>query len=547
MPNILIVDDEVVNLMYLEEILKIMGHKVVGKASSGPTSVNLASTLNPDLIFMDINMPGEYDGITAAKIIEKELNIPIIFLTAYSTEHYIKEIQKFGPFGYIVKPFKEPEIKVAIHIALYRNRMEKKLKMSIERYKNQLTLEKEIQQILNKINNYFDPYEQLNDILSYLTSLSKINHVLIYKFNEHDLSFENIFEAKSKLFNNNFNKLLIKNKEELKELEKLSLITNFNNFPSEIKIFLEEHKVKSIISIPIFVENNFSGISIFINCISKYFGIDLINFFEIISNAISIVFKKHNDVIKIRQIEEEKLANEQFRLRSERLISLGQLTSSIAHEINQPLQSIKILSDSVIFWDKENKKLSYEKIIENFQKISERVVRIDNIIKNMRLILKSPENIAIEEIDINGTIKEIESNYKEKLTNNDINLILKLSENIKKIKFSEIQLQQIIINLLENSINALNFLKRDNKKIIIETKEEENYIIFVISDNGCGIPDKNKEKIFDPFFSTYQKKEGMGMGLFIITNILKSFNSTITITDNEENGATFIVRFNKNK
>lgn len=540
--NILIVDDEAITLMYLQEQLILMGHNVVAKANSGPKAVELVRISNPDLVFMDINMPGEYDGVTAARIIESEYNIPIIFLTAYSTNHYIQEIQKFGPFGYIVKPFKEAEIKVAIHIALYRSKMENKLKKSIEKYKEQILNEKLVESILSRLNSFYDPYEDLDSYLNLIVEYLKLWKLKIFVYDKSTQSLVNINQGNSSNISAiNLNDFQVYG---MTAIQKIHLIYNFKTLPNYILEFINNNEVRSVISLPLFVENNFYGVMFCLNRERKYFGQNTINVLKIISNALSFLFKRHFDHLKLEEAKKEQLAYEQFKLRSERLISLGQLATSIGHEINQPLQSIKILADSVIFWNKENNPLPYEKVMENLKKISERVNKVDKIIKNMKIMTKSPEKIELQELNINLLLEEIISFYQNK--EKGINFISLYDSNIKNIMFSEVQLQQIVINLIENSINASTLSKKNDKYIRVETIDKDSFVFLIISDNAIGIPPENLEKIFDPFFSTYQKKDGMGMGLFIVNNILKSFNSLIEVSNNDNGGATFKISINKN-
>ena len=100
--KILVVEDETVIAMELELQLKKMGYDVVGRAGSGVGAIEKATELHPDLILMDIVMPGGMDGIGASKQIISTQNIPVIFLTAYADEEYIKRAREVGPFGYLV-------------------------------------------------------------------------------------------------------------------------------------------------------------------------------------------------------------------------------------------------------------------------------------------------------------------------------------------------------------------------------------------------------------------------------------------------------------
>ncbi len=135
MHKIMVVDDEISVSMYLEEILLLMGYDVVGMATSGEAALEKARLLMPDLILMDIVMPGEMDGIDASEAIKAELDIPIIFLTAHANDKYIERAKFVEPFGYVLKPFQDREIKAAIEVALYNKYTRKKLHESAEKYR----------------------------------------------------------------------------------------------------------------------------------------------------------------------------------------------------------------------------------------------------------------------------------------------------------------------------------------------------------------------------------------------------------------------------
>ena len=124
MSNILVVDDEAIITMQLEERLSAMGYTVAGMAASGEDAVDKARSIRPDLVLMDIVMPGKMNGIEAAKIITKELDIPVVFVTSYADDTIIEKAKSVRPYGYIVKPFNELEIKAAIEVALFRKATE---------------------------------------------------------------------------------------------------------------------------------------------------------------------------------------------------------------------------------------------------------------------------------------------------------------------------------------------------------------------------------------------------------------------------------------
>jgi len=132
----MVVDDEVVIALRLQQRLTTMGFDITGVAHSGEEAVEKARRLRPDLILMDIMIPGKLDGIAAAKIVKDELGIPVVFLTAFSEDNIIDRAKQAEPYGYILKPFQDREIKAAVEIALYKNKMEKALRESDKKFKD---------------------------------------------------------------------------------------------------------------------------------------------------------------------------------------------------------------------------------------------------------------------------------------------------------------------------------------------------------------------------------------------------------------------------
>jgi len=128
MPRILIVDDDRTTHMMLEEMLLNLGYDVVGNAESGVQAVNMARELKPDLILMDIVMPGEMDGISAAEMINNESDAAVVFITGFDDPQYLERAKRVEPYGYMMKSFDEKEIKCIIDIGLHRRKIELELK-----------------------------------------------------------------------------------------------------------------------------------------------------------------------------------------------------------------------------------------------------------------------------------------------------------------------------------------------------------------------------------------------------------------------------------
>jgi response regulator NasT len=113
------VDDESIIRIDLREMLSNLGYLVIGEVGDGRSAVNLARELRPDLVIMDIKMPG-MDGIDAAKILTEEKIAPVLLLTAYSQKELVSRARQAGVVGYLVKPFRESDLSPAIEVALAR-------------------------------------------------------------------------------------------------------------------------------------------------------------------------------------------------------------------------------------------------------------------------------------------------------------------------------------------------------------------------------------------------------------------------------------------
>ena len=130
--KIMIVEDEWITADDIRMSLESLGFIVTSVSSSGDEAIQNAEKDKPDLVLMDIMLKGEMDGIEAASHIRARYNIPIIYLTAFADEKILERARMTEPFGYIVKPFVNEDLKISIEIALYKHRIEKERRRLIE-------------------------------------------------------------------------------------------------------------------------------------------------------------------------------------------------------------------------------------------------------------------------------------------------------------------------------------------------------------------------------------------------------------------------------
>ena len=125
--NVLVVEDESIVSKDIQHSLKKLGYNVVGAASTGERAFELAASEKPDIILMDIMLKGDINGIETASRVKEELQIPVIYLTAYADESTLEKAKVTEPYGYIIKPFKEVDLHTSIEMALYKFSKEKEV------------------------------------------------------------------------------------------------------------------------------------------------------------------------------------------------------------------------------------------------------------------------------------------------------------------------------------------------------------------------------------------------------------------------------------
>ena len=230
--------------------------------------------------------------------------------------------------------------------------------------------------------------------------------------------------------------------------------------------------------------------------------------------------------------------------RAERLSSLGIMSAGIAHEINQPLNSLKIAADGMLYWHSQGKTPALAKIMENIEKISKQADRIDAIIKHMRFFVRSSQYGEPEPCDINAAVGEALSLIGVQLQAHAIDVRTSLASGLPPVLANSTQLEEVIINLLVNAMQSLDSINRRDKCITIASGWQQNEVFLEVGDNGPGISAKIRGKIFEPFFTTKPAGEGMGLGLSIVHSIVTSFGGQIVVkAARQRQGAAFRIAF----
>lgn len=228
--------------------------------------------------------------------------------------------------------------------------------------------------------------------------------------------------------------------------------------------------------------------------------------------------------------------------RAERLASLGTLAAGLAHEINQPLNALKIIVDGMLYWHKKGKQLELPMVIEKMQTISSQADRIEETLRHFRSFVRNENSAEYVPCNLNNAVEGALQVLGSQLKAHAIQVNKSLAAFLPPVQGQNGRLEEVIINLLVNAMQALDALDKTHKEIICVTRTEIPYVILEISDNATGVSEEIKEKVFEPFFTTKQAGEGMGLGLSIVCAIVMSFDGQIFIETNEKGGATFKVQ-----
>jgi len=220
-----------------------------------------------------------------------------------------------------------------------------------------------------------------------------------------------------------------------------------------------------------------------------------------------------------------------------RLGLMGEMASGIAHEVNQPLCAISSYTQvSLNLINSENPDLV--KLNEILRKNKQQALRAGQIIHRMREFVK-PQSKHRSTADINTLIHDAVDLCNVKLKHNDIKLTYNLENNLPPVFVDHIQIEQVIINLIRNSIDALQSLPaKQHRHLSIRSRLNLNKDIQVgVKDNGPGLDEEQQQKIFTPFYTT--KADGMGMGLSISRSLIEAHEGTLHFNSQPGKGSSF--------
>jgi PAS domain S-box-containing protein len=228
--------------------------------------------------------------------------------------------------------------------------------------------------------------------------------------------------------------------------------------------------------------------------------------------------------------------------RASRVMTLAMIGGGIAHEIKQPLNAIKILVETIFYLQQNAECHSEAEITQSARNISHQVDRIDAIVNNLRSLPRSSESFEYLPCDLNLAVQKALTVVSHQLVSQQIGLQLALAAELPPVYGSLVRFEEVVLNLLVNTIQAFDSTDEADKKIQIQTWADER-IHLAVSDNGPGIDPAIRDRIWEPFFTTKKNAESMGLGMSIVQSIVAASHGVLKAENNPNGGVTIQVSF----
>ena len=259
-----------------------------------------------------------------------------------------------------------------------------------------------------------------------------------------------------------------------------------------------------------------------------------------IEDEIDVLTNKFNEMmLRLKQTYSDLNEAQSSLIQSEKMASLGTLSAGLAHEINNPIAGIKNCMRRIA----ENPKNIVQNIVY-IEMMEEAVLKIEKVVGGLLNFTRKPK-VEYATVQLKDIIDNVLLLSAFQLEKSRITLNKKYQENLPPTIASSNQIEQVILNLLLNSIDAINEKKEENPhfigEIYLNLYHNKEYVEFEISDNGIGVPEDKLQAIFDPFFTLKKARQGTGLGLTVCYNIIEQHQGKIVAKLNSKEGMKFII------
>jgi C4-dicarboxylate-specific signal transduction histidine kinase len=251
--------------------------------------------------------------------------------------------------------------------------------------------------------------------------------------------------------------------------------------------------------------------------------------------------KNANDALVAQMAEQRKTEEALQRTRTElarvvRITTIGELTASIAHEVNQPLAAVVANADACVAWlalrspNLAEARAAAERTIQGATRASEVITRIRSLINKT-----APERAQVQ---LNEVVEETIALIERQASRNSISVVTELSPDLAFVLGDRIQLQQVILNLMLNGIESMSSVTDRPRRLLIRSRiQEDDQVCISVQDQGVGVSAENMLRLFEPFFTT--RSQGIGMGLAISRSIIEAHGGRLWAESAVDQGSVF--------
>lgn len=484
--NILIVEDEGIIAQGLKSQLESLGYNIIGIASSGSEAIKKVKKTRPDIILIDINLNGKIDGVETSKRISRILDIPVIFITANSDEATLRRAKIAKPFGYLIKPVEKRELHTTIEIALYRHKLEQKVKDNEE--------------IFHAIS-------------------SSIKDAVILIDEKSEITFWN--KTAARIFG-------------YSKEEALGCLIHELLAPAKLRQAAIEG----------FKKFNEAGTG---RIIGKTFDIYALRKdgeeipIELSVSAVIIKDKRYA-VAVCRDITEYIEVNETLKNAKDAADSANRAKStflaSISHELRTPLNSIIGFTELIINGSMGSLNSKQNKFLKIVLENSEHLLSLINDVLDLSKIETGKVKLELKRFNLAKLLHGCLEMIKGIAVKRHVQLLPEI-DNAAELIADDQKVRQIIYNLLSN---AVKFTPSGGQVGVKVSKSSEKYII-TIWDTGIGIREEYQQMIFGEFqqvdISYTRKYHGAGLGLALCKKFVELHNGEIWVESEFDKGSRF--------
>lgn len=595
--SILIVEDDSNSAFVLKAILEKAGYDILPIASNGEKALQVIEESHPALVLMDISLSGQMDGIETVIEIHKKYDIPVIYLTGYTSEEIIKRAKATTPYGFILKPYTTQVVLVTTEMAFHKAMVEKEAKEAKLRLSVTLgSLASPVFSILpNKIINYVNnagvkllnqpigkllnknieevlplldtKYRKLKKDSLFTNNLAKSadRHVIFVDSlgNEHHLyihvsilkDFYNeihgyvisLNDFTDQFYAEQNNQMLAASLDNSQE--GILVVSSENNFQilyanqCLLKIFKKSDN--SLVNTPLsqfFCENFNENIIRALQQKCVYSADTVIvcdDKTQKITNWSLSPFSEDKVAITVRDVTQLRKLEENLR-QTQKIEAIGRLASGVAHDFNNLLSVINGCTDLAL-----NKVSEGDKTKEYLKSIQNAGKQGAMLVQQLMLFGRSDKNKEQEDFSSRATIQQTLNMLKNYL-GKSVQFSTCLEETLNNIRIKPLHLDQMLVNLCVNAKDAMPnggtlCVNISNYTGCPEGLIKGNFAKIQVKDSGLGMSVEVQKKIFEPFFTTKPIGKGTGLGLASVYGLVKRYGGSIQVESALGQGSTFTI------